>query len=90
MPGNEPGPSSLQPVAITTTSRKCCCEDNIKISLKERDMGWGGVGVGWGWGGVVWTGLLWLRMGPVAGSCKQSNGLSGSIKVSEILEQLSD
>jgi hypothetical protein len=36
--------------------------------------------------GVVWTGSIWLRIGPVAGSCEQSNEPSGSIKCWEILE----
>jgi hypothetical protein len=32
------------------------------------------------WDGGAWTGLNWLRLGTVGGSCKRSNELLGSIK----------
>jgi hypothetical protein len=35
---------------------------------------------------VVWTGLSWLRIGPVEGSCEHGNEPSGSIKCWEVLE----
>jgi hypothetical protein len=37
-------------------------------------------------GGRLWTGLIWLRIGPVAGSCVNANELSGSIKDGEFVE----
>jgi hypothetical protein len=42
--------------------------DNIKMYLRER------------WNGVVWTGLMWLRIGANGGSCEHGNEASGSIK----------
>jgi hypothetical protein len=48
-------------------------EDNIKMDLEE---------VGWG----AWTGLVWLRIGKVAGSCECSNELSVSIKCGEFVD----
>jgi hypothetical protein len=30
--------------------------------------------------GTVWIGFIWLRIGPLAGSCEQSKEPSGSIK----------
>jgi hypothetical protein len=39
---------------------------------------------------VVQTGLIWLRIGPVEGSCEHGNEPSGSVKFSEIVECLSD
>jgi hypothetical protein len=36
--------------------------------------------------GKVWIGFLWLRMGPVAGSCEHGNEPSGSIKGGEFLD----
>jgi hypothetical protein len=39
---------------------RCRWEDNIKMDLQ---------GVGWG----AWTGLSWLRIGQVAGSCECGN-----------------
>jgi hypothetical protein len=38
----------------------------------------------------VWTGLIWLRMGRVAGSCERGTELSGSINRDEVLDRLSD
>jgi hypothetical protein len=35
---------------------------------------------------VIWTGLIWLRKGPVMGSCQHGNELSDAIKCLEILE----
>jgi hypothetical protein len=46
--------------------------DNIKIDLR-RD-------------GVVWTGLMGLRIGRAEGSCEHGNGPSGSIKCWEVIE----
>jgi hypothetical protein len=46
-------------------------KNNIKIDLREN--------------GMVWTGLIWLRAGPVAGSCEQGNEPSGFIKCWDIL-----
>jgi hypothetical protein len=48
-------------------------EDNIKMHLQE---------VRWG----AWTGLIWLRIGQVAGSCECGNEPSGSIKLGEFLD----
>jgi hypothetical protein len=48
--------------------------DNIKIDLRE---------IGW-----EWSGLIWLRMGPVEGSCEHGIEPSGSIKCWEVLEGL--
>jgi hypothetical protein len=39
---------------------------------------------------MVWTGVIWLKVGPVEGSCKHGNEPSGSIKFVETLEWLSD
>jgi hypothetical protein len=36
--------------------------------------------------GVVWTGLIWLRIETSGGSCEHSNEHLGSIKCWEILE----
>jgi hypothetical protein len=36
--------------------------------------------------GVVWTGLIWLRIGISGGLCEHSNELSGSMKVGDILQ----
>jgi hypothetical protein len=48
-------------------------EDNIKI-LEKYD-------------GMVWTGLMWLRIGTsAAGSCEHGDEPSGSIKCWESLE----
>jgi hypothetical protein len=35
---------------------------------------------------VVWTGLIWLRIGPVEGPCEHGNESSDFIKCWEILE----
>jgi hypothetical protein len=37
---------------------------------------------------MVWTGSIWLRIGPVEGSCEHGNEPSGSIKCWEVLERL--
>jgi hypothetical protein len=37
---------------------------------------------------MVWTGLVWLRIGTVGGSCEHGNEPSGSINVWEVLEWL--
>jgi hypothetical protein len=37
---------------------------------------------------VVWTGLVWLRIGSLEGSCEHSTGLSGSIKCWDVTEYL--
>jgi hypothetical protein len=37
---------------------------------------------------MVGIGSIWLRMGPVEGSCEGGNKLSGSIKRWEVLEWL--
>jgi hypothetical protein len=37
---------------------------------------------------VLWTGLMWSRIGPVEGPCEHGNEPSGSIKCWEILEWL--
>jgi len=41
-------------------------------------------------GQKLWTGLIWLMMGPVAGCCEYGNEPSGSIKGRELLVYLSD
>jgi len=40
------------------------------------------------WNVQLWTGLIWFRMGQVAGTCKRGNELSGSIKCGEFHDQL--
>ena len=35
---------------------------------------------------VVWTGLSWLRIGTVGGTCECGNETSGSIKCREFIE----
>jgi hypothetical protein len=35
---------------------------------------------------IGWTGLIWLRIGPIVGSCEHGNESSGFIKCWEILE----
>jgi hypothetical protein len=35
--------------------------------------------------GVVWTGLIWLRIGISGGLCERGDELSGSIKAGDIL-----
>jgi hypothetical protein len=40
-----------------------------------RDVGWG-----------VWTGLIWLKIGPSSELCENGNEPSGSVKCSEIHE----
>jgi hypothetical protein len=47
-------------------------EDNIKMDLQE---------VGW----EAWTGLIWLRIGTVAGACDCGNEPSGSINARDFL-----
>jgi hypothetical protein len=51
-------------------------EDNIRMDLWEID-----------W--EVWTGCIWLVIGPRAGPCEHGNELSGSIKSTEF-DWLSD
>jgi hypothetical protein len=46
--------------------------DNIKMDLRE----------------MVWIALMWLRIGPVEGSCEHGNESSSSIKCWEVLEWL--
>jgi len=36
----------------------------------------------------MWTGCIWLRMGPEAGPCEHGNEPSGSIKVGDCKEGL--
>jgi hypothetical protein len=48
-------------------------EDNIKWNCERLD-------------GGAWTGLIWLRMGQVAGSCVYGDEPSGSIECGEFLE----
>jgi hypothetical protein len=48
-------------------------KDNNKMDLQEVECG-------------VWTGLSWLRLGQVPGSCECGNEPSGSIKCGEYLE----
>jgi len=48
-------------------------EDNIKMYLQE---------VGW----ETWTGLIWLRIGTVAGTCKRGNEPLDSINCGEFLD----
>jgi hypothetical protein len=65
-------------------------------SQKERDH-WEDQDVG-GWtilkwilerqDGMEWIGWIWLRMGPVVGSCEHGIEPSGSIKCWEVLEGL--
>jgi len=38
------------------------------------------------WDMGAWTGLIWLRIGQVVGSCKCGNEPSGSIKCGEFLD----
>jgi len=38
----------------------------------------------WGW--VAWTGLIWLKIGKVTGTCECGNEPSGSIKCGELLD----
>jgi hypothetical protein len=38
--------------------------------------------------GMVWIGVMWLRIGPVEDSCEQGSEPSGSIKCWEVLEWL--
>jgi hypothetical protein len=52
-------------------------EDNIKMDHREIE-------------GVVWTGLIWLKIGPVEGCWEHGNEPSGSIKLWKILGWLSD
>jgi hypothetical protein len=47
-------------------------EDNIKMDLLEER-----------W---VWTGLIWLQIGPVVGSCEYGNEPSGYMKGIEFLD----
>jgi hypothetical protein len=35
---------------------------------------------------MVWTGLFWLRIDPVEGSCEDGNETSSSINYWEVLE----
>jgi len=37
-------------------------------------------------GGGAWTGLIWLRIGQVAGTCECGNELSISIKCGKFLD----
>jgi hypothetical protein len=39
---------------------------------------------------MVWIGLMWLRIGPVEGSCEHGNEPSVSMKCWKILELLND
>jgi hypothetical protein len=48
--------------------------DNIKIDLRED--------------GMVWIGLIWLKIGTSGGSCEHGNEPSGSIKCCDVLELL--
>jgi hypothetical protein len=38
------------------------------------------------WDGVIWTTLIWLRIGASGGLCEHGNETSGSIKCWEVLE----
>jgi hypothetical protein len=38
------------------------------------------------WDEGAWTGLIWLRIGQVAGCCESGNELSGFIQCGEFLE----
>jgi hypothetical protein len=49
--------------------------DNIKIDIREIE-------------GMVWTGSIWLRIGPVEVSCEHGDETSGSINCWEVLEWL--
>jgi hypothetical protein len=40
------------------------------------------------WDVVVWAGLIWLRIGKVAGCCVCGNESSSSIKLGEFLDWL--
>jgi hypothetical protein len=40
------------------------------------------------WGGEIWTGLLWVRKGQVAGCCEFGNEPSGSIQGGGFFEYL--
>jgi hypothetical protein len=50
-----------------------CRWDDIKMILGKKN-------------GKVWTVFIWLRKGPVADSCEDSNETSGSIKGGVFLE----
>jgi hypothetical protein len=50
-------------------------EDDIKMNLTENGFG-------------MWIGLIWLRIGPAAGSCEYGNEPSVSIKGGEFLDYL--
>ena len=50
-------------------------ERNIQMDVQE---------VGW----ETWIGLIWLRMGQLAGTCKSENEPLSSIKCREILDHL--
>jgi hypothetical protein len=54
---------------------RCRWVANIKINIGEI-----------GWNGVIWIGLVWLRIGTVEGSCEHGNEPSGSIKCWEVPE----
>jgi hypothetical protein len=45
--------------------------DNIKMDVRD---------------GMVCTGLMWLKIAPMEGSCEHGNETSGSIKCWEVLE----
>jgi hypothetical protein len=47
--------------------------DNIKMDVREI-------------GRMVWTGLIWLRIGPVEVFCEHGNEPTSSIKCWEVLE----
>jgi len=38
------------------------------------------------WGGRAWTGMIWLRVGQVAGFREHGNELPGSVKCGEFLK----
>jgi hypothetical protein len=38
----------------------------------------------------MWTGCMWIRIGPVAVSCEHGNETSDSIKCGKFLDLLSD
>jgi hypothetical protein len=52
-------------------------EDSVRTDLRE---------IGW----EVWTGCIWLRIDPMAGSCERGNEPAGSVKGGEFLDCLSD
>jgi hypothetical protein len=54
--------------------QRCRWVNNIKMDLRED--------------GVVWTRLIWLRIGPLDGCCKHGNETSGSIEYGEVIEYL--